>query len=485
MAGAVVVSLACLGALAAAADLPLGVAPEDLSRYDGSLGKEFVCDGGATKVPLTAVNDDYCDCKDGSDELGTNACGGSVMFYCQNKEFLPKRIPSSFVNDWICDCCDGSDEHGTGACNDTCEALGRIEKEKARARTEMELKGYHIRLEWISEAKKTREEWANRKVEVAALIKEAEPKRDELKAKVEKLKAEVEAEREKQRELLESQLKEFMASQNETGTAETTPTSTESHDATAAGDPAFTEAPEGFTPPPPEVTTEAEVEVEDELPQATQEVPPLAEGDEGVDPVDDDEDFDDVFEDEMTSSSAPAPSAVEKSQAEKDLEEAERELREQERSIGDWEREARDIGDKEGADYGADDVFLPMRGKCLDANSGNFQYTLCPYERVDQNPGSISLGRTMKFNGPEGSKYSEIRFEGGLSCWQGPERSTTVRVLCGLESSIGNVNEPQKCVYTMDLRTPAACEKPSEEALKLLDIPATIQTEAEHKRDEL
>jgi hypothetical protein len=34
----------------------------------------FVCDG-ARQLAAVAVNDDYCDCDDGSDELLTSACG--------------------------------------------------------------------------------------------------------------------------------------------------------------------------------------------------------------------------------------------------------------------------------------------------------------------------------------------------------------------------------------------------------------------------
>lgn len=36
--------------------------------------KLFTCIDGSKSVQLTAFNDDFCDCPDGSDEPGTNAC---------------------------------------------------------------------------------------------------------------------------------------------------------------------------------------------------------------------------------------------------------------------------------------------------------------------------------------------------------------------------------------------------------------------------
>eukprot|EP00835_Amoeboradix_gromovi_P006935 NODE_950_length_2826_cov_0.272094.p1 type:complete len:257 gc:universal NODE_950_length_2826_cov_0.272094:1096-1866(+) len=88
-----------------------GLDPKLQSRYSGT---DFTCDGNI-KIPISSVNDDYCDCKDGTDEIGTSACSNGE-FYCHN-DGMPLRIPSSWVDDGRQDCCDGTDEqNGTNTC---------------------------------------------------------------------------------------------------------------------------------------------------------------------------------------------------------------------------------------------------------------------------------------------------------------------------------------------------------------------------------
>ncbi|KAG5890550.1 hypothetical protein JTB14_028301 [Gonioctena quinquepunctata] len=77
--------------------------------YEPSRGNTFLCIHSSEVINFKKVNDDYCDCMDGSDEPGTNACPNGI-FYCFNQTRIPKSIGSHKVNDGICDCCDGSDE---------------------------------------------------------------------------------------------------------------------------------------------------------------------------------------------------------------------------------------------------------------------------------------------------------------------------------------------------------------------------------------
>lgn len=109
------------------------------------------------------MNDDFCDCPDGSDEPGTAACahlsGNSPLnvahlpghsnddlkaalpgFYCKNKGHKPAYLPFQRVNDGICDyelCCDGSDEWarvGGTKCEDKCKEIGKEWRKKEEKR---------------------------------------------------------------------------------------------------------------------------------------------------------------------------------------------------------------------------------------------------------------------------------------------------------------------------------------------------------------
>ena len=66
------------------------------------------------------LNDNYCDCADGSDENITSACSNvravvqSRVFRCLSQQpykHFPSQIYLSRVNDGVCDCADGSDEY--------------------------------------------------------------------------------------------------------------------------------------------------------------------------------------------------------------------------------------------------------------------------------------------------------------------------------------------------------------------------------------
>jgi hypothetical protein len=45
----------------------------------------------------------------------------------------------------------------------------------------------------------------------------------------------------------------------------------------------------------------------------------------------------------------------------------------------------------------------------------------------------------------------------GAVCWQGPRRSVAVTFVCGEQTELLTVAEPERCTYTVTMSTPAEC----------------------------
>ncbi|XP_051142632.1 glucosidase 2 subunit beta [Andrographis paniculata] len=136
------------------AELFLGVSPQDVNYYRGLLSSSTVkCKDGSKKFDKSQLNDDFCDCPDGSDEPGTSACPNG-RFYCKNAGHIPVIIYSSRVNDGICDCCDGSDEYyGKTKCPNTCWEAGKAAREKLKKKISTYKDGIALRNKEIEQAK--------------------------------------------------------------------------------------------------------------------------------------------------------------------------------------------------------------------------------------------------------------------------------------------------------------------------------------------
>ncbi|KAM4103973.1 hypothetical protein ACJW30_06G120000 [Castanea mollissima] len=104
----------------------LGLHPLEEKYFDSEVIK---CKDGFKSFTRDRVNDNFCDCVDGTDEPGTSACQAG-KFYCRNVGSKPQFIFSSRINDRFCDCCDGSDEYdGSVHCANTCVMGGNMNTE--------------------------------------------------------------------------------------------------------------------------------------------------------------------------------------------------------------------------------------------------------------------------------------------------------------------------------------------------------------------
>ncbi|GMI84201.1 PRIORITY IN SWEET LIFE 4 [Hibiscus trionum] len=131
----------------------LGISPQDEKYYSKSSADSISCKDGSKQFSKSQLNDDFCDCPDGTDEPGTSACP-AAKFYCKNAGHIPKFLFSSRVNDGICDCCDGSDEYdGKVECPNTCWEDGKVARDRLVKKIATYKEGATLRKVEIEKAK--------------------------------------------------------------------------------------------------------------------------------------------------------------------------------------------------------------------------------------------------------------------------------------------------------------------------------------------
>jgi protein kinase C substrate 80K-H len=127
-------------------------------------------------------------------------------------------------------------------------------------------------------------------------------------------------------------------------------------------------------------------------------------------------------------------------------------------------------------DYGPNDIFRALKGKCVSKDSGEYTYELCWMDKTSQKSkkggGNTGMGNFVRFDkvgvdeevsadgkGLGTGERMVMMYENGQHCWNGPNRQTTVVLGCAEEDEIWKVMEQEKCMYRMDVGTPAVCEK--------------------------
>ncbi|XP_017353211.1 glucosidase 2 subunit beta isoform X2 [Cebus imitator] len=502
---------------------PRGVSLTNHHFYDES--KPFTCLDGSATIPFDQVNDDYCDCKDGSDEPGTAACPNG-SFHCTNTGYKPLYILSNRVNDGVCDCCDGTDEYNSGVvCENTCKEKGRKERESLQQMAEVTREGFRLKKILIEDWKKAREEKQKKLIELQAgkksledqvemlrtVKEEAEKPEKEAKEQHQKLWEEQLAATKAQREqelaadafkeldddmdgmvsltelqthpeldtdgdgvLSEAEAQALLSGDTQTDAtsfydrvwaavrdkyrSEALPT-----DLPAPSAPDLTEPKEEQPPVPSPPTEEEEEDEEDEEAEEEEEEEEEEEGsEEAPPPLAPPQPASPSEEDKM-------PPYDEQTQAFIDAaQEARNKFEEAERSLKDMEESIRNLEQEISFDFGPDGEFAYLYSQCYELTTTEYVYRLCPFKLVSQKPklgGSpTSLGTWGSWAGPDHDKFSAMKYEQGTGCWQGPNRSTTVRLLCGKETMVTSTTEPSRCEYLMELMTPAACPEPPPEA---------------------
>ncbi|KAL7076119.1 hypothetical protein ACQ4LE_004340 [Meloidogyne hapla] len=467
--------------------LPRGVYPQLASFYSG--GETFACLDGNKVIPFNQVNDDYCDCADGSDEPGTAACRNG-KFYCSNYGYKPSLIPSSRVNDYICDCCDGSDEWDSGIeCPNICEALGSEARSEAKQRRVTHEAGWRKREELALEGKKIMEEKTKelekQKGELSSL-EQRKLEMEEAKNVAEKLESDAKREVDEQWEI-EKNRKLTEKAENLLKQIDNDGNGKISNDELRiyAG-----LEPQKLLPPENKLNEESE-NVDNNLLELEEMLKGIfVEGNENIDleilknkfkNINDflikcaekkqkENEEDGKEENEEKEDEIDGPKYDEETQ--KLIENANiarKEFEEVESQIGQFQDDIRNSEQFLNQEYGTDYAWAPLKGQCAELTTTQYTYKICLFDRTIQKDrnghNEVDLGHWGNWSGPEINKFSLQKYEHGQSCWNGPERSTLVELVCGAELELVEASEPAKCEYKFLVRAPAACQD-----LKEMDV---------------
>ncbi|VEN57325.1 unnamed protein product [Callosobruchus maculatus] len=493
------------GTLSSQVPRPRGVSLSRAALYPPN--KDFTCFDGSATIPFSKVNDDYCDCYDASDEPGTSACPHGI-FYCTNAGHKPMNIPSNRVNDGICDCCDGTDEYGSGKeCFNNCAEMGKSAREAAQLRAEVVKAGKQVRAEMSQKGVHAKHEKQNKLQELQRNKEEAEKLKQEkenLKHEAEKLenaaleyyrkleeeakKKKVEEEAAKNRaEALET-FKKFDSNQDglvSVQELQTRPSFDKDRNGEVSDEEAkwFLNGQEevdfeafinncwtsikpymlmdsGLYTPPSADETVSEV---DDMQEGQAEEEHEANEDEEEEETDDGEDNE---EQEATPGAHEEYSVTYDDETQKLVDQANNArtaFQDAEAQVKDIESEMQRIQEYLEKDFGPEEEFAPLQGQCFEFSDHEYIYKLCPFDRTSQQPKSSSsetrLGTWGHWSGSESNKYRVQTYDKGQICWNGPPRTTIVKIDCGSENKVISVSEPNRCEYVFEFVTPAACHE--------------------------
>lgn len=158
----------------------------------------------------------------------------------------------------------------------------------------------------------------------------------------------------------------------------------------------------------------------------------------------------------------------------KALEDARSALRAAEDDVEAGKRQLNEHSEDLAKDYGMDDVFRALKDQCISKDSGEYTYELCWLGQTKQKSKKggahttmgnfVSIDSTIVDDelpadgkGLGSGERVTLKYENGQHCWNGPNRSTMVVLACAEKDEIWKIVEEEKCVYRMEVGTPAVC----------------------------
>lgn len=449
-----------------------GIDPQKISLYTGD---HFSCFDGSAVIPSASINDNYCDCLDGSDEPGTSACVHG-RFFCQNRGYHSVWLSSTFVDDGFCDCCDGSDE--IQGCENRCFVLGAKLRRDLEAKKNDYAKALKEKIERLEKVHSIKEEWKRELDQVKTDIVHYQGRCSSLKKQLDILET---AERQRTAPI-NSNATEINKSEEPTRT-EADPDLTESSSKHKDLDESEGEETYGDSERIDFRFDENNDVHDDDETESKGQYEYDRNG--GEEDENDDEDSETVIDDDeaLSLKESREPSLLSglsnwvHSFFHRPKEDLEKEPRKEDRrgrarsqlqqirkdhskastELRDAERQRDSLNEKLGRDYGPDSKFVSLVDVCFKLQQDKYEYEICPFDKAGQKEKNryVNLGKFQGFD----DDYGAMEFGNGQLCGHGKHRTLKVLFICGHTDAIQCVDEPDVCQYAANFTTPIACSQ--------------------------
>lgn len=462
----------------------LGVDPSKQHLYQPNINQEtgeksWSCLSDPTIIlSYSQINDNYCDCPDGSDEPGTNSCSYKLdqKFYCKNTNHIPGYIENYKLNDGVCDydvCCDGSDEYLTSKCPDKCSEIHQqFVKYKEDVSRDVE-KSLAIKNQIIENSSKIKieisEKLNNLKHQLKTRREESELYIDDEVENVEQVDEEADSLSEISRYI--SSMNSKINSQQQTiNRLESILTKLVGNYNPNFNDLAVKESvnqfQEYFSNKIDLAVQEIDIQnVLQQMKEKTREnsgTSNEAKFNEGnlndfVEPT-----FGNMIlfylnkfthndvEAEVIKASSPSSTRSKTKISNSNIEGLEKEIKALEFEINLYENDLQ-------ADFGPDDILRSLQSVSITNKIGEYSYKIGLLDSIYQ--GNVLIGKYSHFDD------NKLHFRNGDKCWNGPYRSGVVELICGSNHKLISVSEPEKCEYSFELISPIVCQEYSDEDL--------------------
>lgn len=495
-----------------------GVSPESIVRYQPDENGNWHClNDPSIVIPFDRVNDNYCDCPDGSDEPGTSACSNG-LFFCENVGFESHFIPSFKVDDGVCDydvCCDGSDE-APGVCENRCVSMKAEYEKQVHEHNKKITQGVAIKQKMAEKSKSIRSDLekailkynqyiASTEENIAAL-ELVRGKMDENEEMINDNFKVIETDFEmltksllgsfnqlsgyiSKLELLESILKTMTEEYNHNFNDPAVKQAAQEYLNFAASFDETSDDSSDDNGTKQRITVEKVVDAFQELLKSINEdiakvkseiVSLKLEQNKKEDNNTSDSSSSSIFFEtweiiviglkRLVDSFLGVESRIvtyeESIEPYKDIpkseisnKEAEKQIASLSTSLEGLKSEVSKSESELKKNYGPGDILRSMP-ECIISKIGSYKYKLCPtsvLEQINNDGRGTKIGVFEDLIFSEETNNYQFIFKRGERCWNGPVREAVVDVVCGTKQEVLIVTEPEKCIYHLKMVSPLGC----------------------------